>query len=330
MPTQEDRNVVVFKIWKSLSYPNRMILSFSLLLAGFLIQILFMNLFIAGCFFLFAGNLLLLVSGYDNRVKFGTYDPGMNWERVDKEKFSDLIVMQKKMKNWDRSTTDCSNPLGCFLMLLLMATIAGLIALGTNLNIKPLVIIGIDAALLLFPHWVTGLRRISLIMTPALSQKIQFIETLIASMKNELSEHKIEYYMLLSGKDKKIPNDLKFKIDIKGHHPDFLGLYGQIVMNNVQGTMYPYFYTVLVAKKGYDLKIQKTPSVNEKSSRASFWKVFVPIPSITKTLQKQKDVEVLVIRQTTTQQTGYHTDQTAARRIFFAGLKSAENNAVKK
>lgn len=328
--SKEEQDVIAFKFMKDLPYSHRMGICFAMLCAGLLAQAFFMNFYIVGCIFLFVGNLFLLVDGYDNRVKFGKYDPSSKWEKVDEDKFTELIEMQKKMEHWDRSTTDCSNPLGCFLMVMLIASIVALIILGNTLNIKPLYIVGVDIAILLIPHWFTGLRRITLIVTPALSQKITFIRSLIAGMRKDIGEHKIEYYMLLSGKDKKIPKDIKIKINIKGHHPDFMGLYGQIVMNNVQGTLYPYFYTVLVAKKGFGLKIQKGLEIKVKRPAASFWKAFLPVGSITKTLNKQKDVEVLVIRQTTTKQSGYNTDQAAASRIFLTGLKSAEINAVKK
>jgi len=125
-------------------------------------------------------------------------------------------------------------------MIILSSTI--LIFFGVIGKDQYILVLGVNTAVLLLPHWVTGLRRISLILKPALKRKMYVIKEILHGARKSLKEHEVEFYMLLSGKDAKIPNDAKFKIEIKDHHPDFLGLYGQVVMNNVQGTLYPYHH----------------------------------------------------------------------------------------
>ena len=330
--SEEEQHIVAFKLLKSLPYRGRILICIAMLVTGFMFQLFFMQFFIVGCIFLFIGNLFLLVDGYDNRVKFGSFDPGSKWDRVEKEKLTELIEMQKSINKWDTSTTDCSNGLGCFLMILMLAACGGIIYIGHAMLLKPLFILGIDAVILLLPQWVTGLRRASVVIDTGLSRKIEVIQRVIADCSNELKEHEIEYYMLLSGKDNtRIPKDIKFKVDLKGHHPDFLGLYGQVVMNNVQGNLYPYFYTVLVAKEGYGLQIVKGNVVGFKKVKGGgFLSRLINSASLTKSLKHQKDVEVLVIRQTTTKKSGYFTDKQAAGNILLTGLKSAEVNAYKK
>lgn len=336
--SKEEQNIVVFKFLKALPYRARLGICFCMLLIGFLIQAFFIDFFIVGCVILFVGNLFLLVDGYDNRVKFGAFDPGAKWDKVEKEKFAQLIEMQKKMKKWDRSAIDCSSGCGCSMMLVVLAAGAGLIFLGEDMDNKAIFVLGIDLILLLLPHWLTGLRRVSTVVNIGLAKKINVIQEVVADCKTALGENGVEYYMLLSGKgDIKVPKDIKFKVDMKGHHPDFLGLYGQVVMNDVQGTLYPYFYTVLVAKKGYGMEIQKGNVVgigsNPSAELPGFLSKLLPIPkgpSVTKSLKKQKDVEVLVIRQTTTKQSGYNTDRVVAKNIFLTGLNSAKVNAYKK
>lgn len=327
---KEEQGIVSFKFLKALPYGARMGICFIMLLIGLLIQIFYMEYYIFACILLFVGNLFLLVDGYDNRVKFGAYDPGAKWDKVDKAKFSELIEMQKSMDNWDKSTIDCSNGLGGCIMILMLAACGGLIYLGYTMHVKPLFVLGIDAVILLFPHWVTGLRRVSTVINLGFSKKIKVIEEVVADCQKELAEHEIEYYMLLSGKkDTKIPKDVKFKVDLKGHHPDFLGLYGQVVMNNVQGNLYPYFYTVLVAKKGYPLKSVEGNKVRSSAPKG-FFAAFLPTAaSVCKERKSQKDVEVLIIRQTTTKQSGYHTDRAAAHNIMQIGIRSAQGNAFK-
>jgi len=103
-------------------------------------------------------------------------------------------------------------------------------------------------------------------------------------------------------------------VDIEGQHPDFLGLYGQVVLNDVQGTSYPYFYVVLVAKDGFGLR--------------DAYQQFQPDEDITKEFKREDQVEVMVIRQYTTDKSGYHTKPLIANGIFYAGLNVAEEVAT--
>jgi len=120
--------------------------------------------------------------------------------------------------------------------------------------------------------------------------------------------------MLLTSSETQLPTDLKFKIDIHGHHPDFLGLYGQVVINVVQGASYPYFYVVLVSKRDFDLR--------------QAYRSYNPPRGIYKEFKIQDEVQVMVIRQLTTKNSGYHTKLPAALRILGEGLVVAEKAAV--
>jgi hypothetical protein len=93
---------------------------------------------------------------------------------------------------------------------------------------------------------------------------------------------------------------------LTSQHKDFLGLYAQVVVNEVNGTSYPYLYVVLVAKKGYGL-------------RNAFDK-YSPGSGMIKEFRDQSEVEVIVIRQETTPRSGYFTDRRAGSRIFLDGL----------
>jgi hypothetical protein len=119
--------------------------------------------------------------------------------------------------------------------------------------------------------------------------------------------------MLLRGAEAKLPDDVKFKVDIQDHHPDFLGLYGQVVLNEVQGSSFPYFYVVLVARRGFGLTEAKESYIDPRG--------------MTTELKYQGEVEVFVIRQTTTKTSGYHTKPTKALRIFLEGLGLAKRVA---
>src|SRR5210317_1394365 len=142
--SKDEQGTVVFKFWKSLPYGKRVLLSFSLIILGLLLQVILLQYFFIGFVFIFIGNLFLLVSGYDNRIKFGSFDPRMKWERVDKEKMAELEAMQKKMQKWDTSSIDCSNLLGGFIMLLIILISSAIISMGVGDKEPLLIVLGVD------------------------------------------------------------------------------------------------------------------------------------------------------------------------------------------
>jgi hypothetical protein len=303
LPEKQDRGVVVFLVWPSLTYGTRMAGSFVLIAAGMVIQF-FARDFFPGVVLVVVGNLLLLVKGYDNRIDFGAFDPEAHWERVEREKLSELKALDAKIKRWDRTILEVSNPLGLIVFILVVAGLGALIVMGTGVGR----ILAIDAAVLLVPHWLTGIRRA--LRTPALLVRIEAIESVLERAARRLEDHRVTVLMLLTGSEARLPEDVKFKVDVERQHPDFLGLYGQVVLNDVQGTSYPYFYVVLVAKDGFGLR--------EAFNR------FQPDSDITKEFKREDQVEVMVIRQYTTDKSGYHTKPLVANGIFNAGLNVAE------
>ena len=88
-----------------------------------------------------------------------------------------------------------------------------------------------------------------------------------------------------------------------------------VVINEVQGTSYPYFYVVLVARKGYGLR--------------DAYRGHKPGDDVTKEFKYEGGVEVMVLRQHTTERSGYHTKPAVANSVFYEGLDLAEEVAVK-
>ena len=307
LPNADERNIVVFKLWPSLSYNTRLPAGFGLIVLGLAIQGV-TELFWAGLIFLLAANAFLLVSGYDNRVDFGSFDPSAQWERVDEKKLLELSRLDRKMRKWDLSALDITNGLGAVIFVLITA----LLVFGAVMGQGLIRILVLDGIVLLLPHWLTGIRRI--LTRPKLTIKVKMIQGLLTGISDRLGDHMVHIMMLLTSGQTPLPEDVKFKIDIQGRHPDFLGLYGQVVLNEVQGASFPYFYVVLVARKGFDLR----------NAYAAY-----PVPQkITKEFKLEDDVEVMVIRQHTTKKSGYHTKLPAALRILGEGLELAEKVAV--
>ncbi|MGD2092040.1 MAG: hypothetical protein PVH61_38070 [Candidatus Aminicenantes bacterium] len=312
--SSSDRGIVEFKIWKSLIYNTRLLISIGLILVGFLIQYFSYNI-LPGAVIIFLGNILLLPSGYNNRVNLGKFDPQSDWEKAGKHKLDELLTLDRKIRKWDKSTIDASNALGGFLFLILLGIIGylGWDAFFESDN-KTMQIITVDAAVLLIPYWVTGLR--SIFTVPTLTKKIKLINTLLSQVEPQLQAHKVEYFLLLKGKDTQVPTDVKFKVNIANQHKDFLGYYGQVTLNNVQSTAYPYFYVVMVARKDFGLK--------------EIYNSYRHSGKIVKEFKKQKDVEVLVIRKNTkVGSRGYQTGKKEVQYIFLEGLKLAEKAAIK-
>jgi len=308
LPERQDRGVVVFLVLPSLAYERRMVLSFGAIAVGFALQFLTGGL-LPGVLLLAAGNLLLLVKGYDNRVDFGAFEPDTHWERVERARLIQIRALDAKIRKWDLTAIDASNPLGFIVFLL----VVGVLALPAVTGTGRVRMLAIDALVLLVPHWLTGIR--SALRTPGLLIRIDTIEAVLSDAARRLQRHRVTLLMLLKGREAKLPEDVKFKVDIEGQHPDFLGLYGQVVLNEVQGTSYPYFYVVLVAREGFGLE--------------DAFQRFRPEDNVTKEFKREGKVEVMVIRQHTTKKSGYHTKAEMSSRLFSVGLGVAEQVAAK-
>lgn len=308
-----NQGIIAFKIWKSLVYKTRLLISFCFIITGLVIQYLSFDI-LPGVILIFLGNLLLLPSGYTNRVNLGLFNPQFDWEKVEKRKLDEWLTLDRRIRKWDRSTIDVSNALGGFVFFILLGIIGFIGFYAFVENDITIQIITVDAFVLLIPFWVTGLR--SIFTVPKLTMKIKLINKLISQVGEQLQPHNIEYFLLLKGKDPQIPTDIKFKVNIANQHKNFLGFYGQVTLNSVQSTFYPYFYVVLVARKNFGLH--------------KAFKSYAHSKQIIKEFKQQKDVEVLVIRQNTkTVRYGYRTKDAQVETILLEGLQLAEKTAVK-
>jgi hypothetical protein len=299
LPAATERPIVVFQVWPSLAYGTRFLAAFLLIGTGLAVQMIH-GTFLWGALLIVAGNLFTLVSGYDNRVDYGKFDPGAEWVPVESERLAELRRLDREIRRWDTSALDVSNPLGAVAFLVVATSLAGIALIFPG----PVRVLTLDAALLLLPHWLTGLRRV--LRLPRLLVKVELLQHLFAACDRELRDRRVRLLMLLGGARTRLPGDVKFRVDPAGGPEGYLGLHGQVVLNEVQGRSYPYFYVVLVARLGYGLR--------------ELYGRYVPPDGITKEFKRQDEVEVLVIRQATTKTSGYHTDPHAAARILREGL----------
>lgn len=304
---EDNRGLVVFLVWKSLPYVPRMAVSALLILAGLAVQ-LYTGSFLAGLVPLAVGNLLLLVRGYDNRVDVERFSPGAEWEQVGRGRLDEVLLLDKSIRSWDRSIMDVTNISGAVMMVLVASILSGAALLLPGFGR----VIALDAIVLLLPHWFTGVRRI--MRLPKVVVRAEALAAVLDGAAETLGDDEVEIFMLLKGdKEVRLPDDIKFRVTFADQDPDFLGLYGQVVINDVQGRSYPYFYTVIVARKGYGLaELDKKYDVPE---------------GMTEEHDTDAEVEFIVLRQETTKTSGYHTKESVAQAIFAEGYSLAQKAA---
>jgi hypothetical protein len=305
--SKDEQGVVVFHIFKSLNYTSRLFLSISLIIAGFIVQFAMYNVF-PGILFVLAGNLLLVVKGYDNRIKLNTFKHDAEWVPTNEEQLINITTLFKKMKKWDVSALDITSGLGFLFFFLSLVALVLLFVFNPFALSAGIIIVALNFVVLLYPHWFTGTKRIA--TNPRLENKIKILVNLMANYNDALKDDTIKYLMMVEGSQEKIPLDVKMQIKFKDQPEAFMGLYAQIALNNVQGADYPYFYVVLVAQKGSGIL---SPFFN---------KVQTP-DNVIKELKQEGEVDIIVIRQETTKTSGYHTNEKAIARIFETGVRAA-------
>jgi len=296
-PPPERRDSVRFHFAKNLPYNIRVSLALVLLVAGFAAQLYFMKA-LYGAPLLFIGICLVLVKGYDSRLRIKGFEQDLTWKTVPIEKIQEIEQLRKKNKKWDRDALDISSWLGV-LNLILVGSVAfvGALILGQLANdMRVTVILAIDIAIIMIPLWFSGMRFI--LKQPNLAIKVRMIlwlNELFQDLKKEGEEFR-PALMLSRGKDDKtIPNDARFSVALPDSPEGFYGLQAQINLNLVQGTSYPYFYCVLAAKRGFGLSRYREKIKLEKNVICEY--------------QEDRRAEVLVIRQFTTKKSGYHTKE---------------------
>lgn len=310
-PPPERRDSVRFHFVKNLPYNTRIVLAVLLLITGFALQLYFMKA-LYGAPLLFIGICLVLVKGYDSRLRIKGFSQDINWKTVEIEKIREIEALRKKSKKWDRDALDISSWLGV-LNLILVAGVAlvGAFFLGQLDNDwRVTTILAVDIGIIMIPLWFSGMRFI--LKQPNLAIKVRIIlqlHELFQELKKEGEEFR-PALMLSRGKDDKtIPNDARFSVALPDSPEGFYGLQAQINLNVVQGTSFPYFYCVLAAKRGFGLSRYRNKIELERNVICEY--------------QEDTRAEVLVIRQYTTKKSGYHTKDRQCAAILEIALKGA-------
>ncbi len=307
-PPPEKRDSVRFYVAKKLPYNLRINLAVVALIVGFGLQIVFLKP-VSGIPFLILGIALMFVKGYDSRARLKTLDLDPSWKTVSIEKIQEIERLRQRNRSWDSDALDLSNPLGAFgLILFSIMAIALSVALGALAkDTRIFSILMTDTVILIVPVWLSGMKFI--LKQPNLAIRVNMILKLYEVFQNlEKGETFKPALMLKKNENNEaVPVDARFSISFP-HSPDgFYGLQAQINLNVVQGTSYPYFYCVLAAKPGF-----KLASYRDK----------IDCPShVICEAQKDEKAEVLVIRQKTTKNSGYHTKDSRCAEILAAAVE---------
>ncbi len=308
-PPPDRRDSVRFYFAKNLPYNLRIHLTLFLLIAGFILQLYFMHP-LYGVPFLLTGIGIILVKGYDSRVRTKSFNLDPNWKSVSIEKIQEMEQLRKRNKKWDSDALDVSNPLGLFSFFIFggLALLASWILGELAKDMRVTMILAVDIAVIMVPLWFTGMRFI--LKQPNLMVKVRILLLLynvFESLKKKGEEFRPAILLSRDKENKTIPVDVRFSVRFPHSPEGFYGLQAQINLNVVQGTSYPYFYCVLASKPGFGMS-------RYKQEIESSGKIICEY-------QQDSRAEVLVIRQHTTKKSGYHTKDRQCAEIFRIALE---------
>lgn len=337
LPDPQRRGEIHFRVFKSLPYNRRLAAIVALLMAGLAVQALLLGApsgagTFLGAALLLAASLLGVVRGYTNQPDLVTEK--REWRAGDKAQLQKILDIARKSTGWDRSVIDITCGIGFFMLLVVGAAVGcatvflivnGYEALGKTL--------ALDAIVLLLPQWVTGVRRI--LTNAPLTVKVQNLLGLYdhwetGKRENEQMSAQLE---MAKGPAGEMPTDAKLILQIPSLGDDFLGVQTQVVLNNVQGTDYPYVYCVLVARTGLKMprKLASAQAdINGTRAEQGFLAALFSAKKASRILVEAKregQMDILIVRQATTKDSGYHTDSAARARIFDSARDLAQKLA---
>mgnify|MGYP006966061928 FL=1 len=251
-----------------------------------------------------------LVKGYDSRVRTKAFVPDTEWTGTTLEKLAGIEELRKKSARWDRNAVDITNAWGCFLFLVVMGIglFGALLVSAIADDVSVMTILMTDLIIFVVPFWFSGFRLT--LKQHVLEIKAGLVKELAAyyeTIRGEGEEFKVSMRLAREAGSEAMPVDVRFGIVTNPPRSGLYGLQAQININMVQGNKYPYFYCVLVGKKGYGMQ-------------RYIDKIELPKKVILE-YSEDSDAEVLVIRQETTKTSGYHTDLKACQRILQASVQ---------
>lgn len=311
LPNEPQRNELKFKLLPGVPYHIRLWVVLGFWISGLAVQTA--GWLLPGGALILLGTIMALTRGYSNEPA-RIYRKGRRWENVTLTEFRKIVSLDDESKRWDQSAwIDISNAWG-FLMALLLIVAVGLAALSlarTHLYLAKLCVV--DGVALFVPFWVTGIRRLytrseMMICVRALQNILDRLER--PDFAGLLPAPMLELAKTENGD---LPCDVKLMVRFDDAPDDFMGIQVQVSLNDVQGTKYPYLYCVILAKPGFGLGQWSKPPTLQTTK-------------ITTERKTTREVEILVVRQTTTKKSGYHTNKAAQIHVFETAVAVCRRN----
>jgi hypothetical protein len=276
-----------YLILDKISPKLRILLSVLLIGTGFIFQLSSKNILV-GLPFIIACVIINLLKGVSIKK---VIPESVKWQEVTPEKIDQILSQCRKIKKFR------SKDAGCFIIFVfvLMFVLAFSLPILSELSIPFALIATVVNAFILFAGLALSGRK-SAWMPHALDIKARIVKRIINTsyIKNDPVLQAVPYLEIGNAKDGSFPNDTRILIRFKGAPKEFIGLQGQISINTVKGKPYPYFYVVLIARRGFDLF--------KKFGKHNLDKLVIE-------RKRTEEADVIVIRQKTTKTSGYHTNE---------------------
>jgi len=231
------------------------------------------------------------------------------WREVTPDRIEEVLARCRAVKKFR------SKNLGCFVVLLFLLFFAAgfVFPLLKEIALPFTIIATIVNAVILFSGLIISGRK-SAWIPPGLDIKAEIVKQIIESplIKNDPGLAVAPYLEVGRTEKGSFPNEARVLVRFVNAPDTFIGLQGQISINTVKSKMYPYLYAVLVARPEFGLFDKY------KSSKVS-------LDRITIETKETDEVDVIVIRQTTTKTSGYHTNREMQDYILEASIKIAKS-----
>ncbi len=300
-----------FILFPSMPFWLRALLSFILLLFIFTFQLAGLTLLWIGLFVLLA--LLNWVRAVE--IEMPRFIPNQaDWKEVTEREFSMAIEKALQVKRW---RLGLQKKFAVAVALLFIFWIGGILVLTSLPSFaswlfadKARVYTAIDLLLLSALAFFTGNRK--LWEPEDFAEKLLALKTAWDFLKQNREPERSDSIQLLVRKTKGgyVPVDAKLFCRYRKGDEGFYGVQIQVSVNKVQNRKYPYLYAVLVAKLGFGLK--------ERAEGAA-------LPSwLLREYKKEREVEIIVLRQRTSKSGGYHTPESRIKEIVGAALLLAK------
>ena len=290
----------------------RMALVISLMLVGIAIQTQYLWL---GVIPVIAAIFFTVMKSISNKPGLASTLLSEEWESVTTEEWNKIKEHYKKSLQWAHNFFTPNSVMGCLVTLLITsAYLCGSFWLYFELDKTFGNILLLDGGAFLASFLFSG--RPLAYKPSALLVKMGAFENVLTPLQQDKHKDIAITPMLLiekTGNKGKFPSDIRLMVKFSDAPKNFMGMQIQVSINSVGATQYPYLYNVLLAEKGFDF--------GKRLMRGSCKRLVEGFGNnMTIQVEKPEEVDVLVLRQTTTKTSGYHTNKSAQCMIVGYGL----------